>query len=119
MKLKHCALVAVAALLLGACNSAGEPLPTHTSTPTAQPTATNVPTPTTAPTVAPTVAPPPTATEPPPPTATEPPPPPPPTATATVVAAPSIPAFLEVRPDDWVRGPASAEVTIIEYSDYQ
>jgi hypothetical protein len=112
VKLKHCVLVAVAALLLGACNSAGEPLPTHTPTPTAQPTSTNAPTPTAAPTLAPTLAPP-TATEPPPPTATEPPPPP------TATAAPSAPAFLEVRPDDWVRGPAGAEVTIIEYSDYQ
>jgi hypothetical protein len=112
MKLKHCALVAVAALLLGACNSAGEPLPTHTPAPTAQPTSTTPSTATTAPTLAPTVAPP-TATEPPPSTATQ--PPPPPTATPT----PSVPAFLEVRPDDWVHGPADAEVTIIEYSDYQ
>jgi hypothetical protein len=29
------------------------------------------------------------------------------------------PSFLDVRPDDWVRGPTSAQVTIIEYSDFQ
>jgi hypothetical protein len=110
MKLKHCLLVMATALLLGACTSAGEPLPTHTSTPTAQPTATNSPTPTQTPTLTPTPPPTPTPTQPPTPTPTQPPPP---------TATPPIPAFLEVRPDDWVHGPPDAEVTIIEYSDYQ
>jgi protein-disulfide isomerase len=111
-RVRHLALVALATLLLGACSSTVEP--PATSTPTQEPpapspaTATDRPTATSAPTETPSV-PPPTATEPPQrATATQAPP--------TPTAAPS---FLDVRPDDWVRGPSDAPVTIIEYSDYQ
>jgi hypothetical protein len=27
--------------------------------------------------------------------------------------------FAEVQPDDWVQGPATASVTIMEYGDFQ
>lgn len=111
-RVRHLALAALAILLLGACSSAVEPPATSTPTqeqPTPPPaTATDRPTATSAPTETPSV-PPPTATAPP--------------QRATATQAPPAPAaapsFLDVRPDDWVRGPSDAPVTIIEYSDYQ
>jgi protein-disulfide isomerase len=110
-KLRCLVLFVLAALLLGACSSGAAPTETHT--PTQEPaTATDRPaisTPTRAATLAPA-----TATEPPRATATQ------SAQPATDTPAPAtLPAFLEVRPDDWVRGPADAAVTIVEYSDFQ
>jgi protein-disulfide isomerase len=113
---KHLILVALAALLLGACSGADAPTATHTPAqgqfPAAQSTATGRPvteapasTSTSMPTEMPSVSSP---------TATQASPP----ATDTPIPDNS-PSFLDVRPDDWVRGPADAPVTIIEYSDFQ
>ena len=106
-KLRHFSLIVLAAFLLGACAKSSEPTATQAPSPTAQrPTATDAPTPTAtnAPTAAPTLVAPTTAIE------IEPSPAP----TGTPLAS-----FLDARPDDWVRGPASAQVTIVEYSDFQ
>jgi PBP1b-binding outer membrane lipoprotein LpoB len=112
IKLKHLALVALAALLLGACSSAAAPTATYAPAQD-QPTATDRPT-VSAPTETPTM---------PPPTATEPlqvaaatQSPQPAADTPTPVAVSS---FLDVGLDEWFRGPADAQVTIIEYSDFQ
>ena len=105
-KLRHFSLIVLAAFLLGACAKSSEPTATQAPSPTAQrPTATDAPvapTATNAPTAAPTLPPPTAAIE------------PSPAPTVTPLAS-----FLDVRPDDWVRGPASAQVTIVEYSDFQ
>ena len=118
-RLKHLSLVALAALLLGACSNAVAP--TATSKPTDEPTsvaqATAIERATQAPPSTATSAPTEAATK------TE----PSPAATATTNAQPTddapapdvVPAFLEVQPDEWVHGPPDAPVTIIEYSDFQ
>jgi PBP1b-binding outer membrane lipoprotein LpoB len=115
MKPRYLALVALLALLLSACSSAAEPTATQVPT-SAQPTATDRPATATSPSAA--------VTEPPPsPTATR----ESLTVTDTPVAPPATDtpqpadpfAFLQVGPDEWVRGPADAPVTIIEYADFQ
>jgi PBP1b-binding outer membrane lipoprotein LpoB len=123
LKSKYIVLAVLAALLLGACSSAVES--TATQAPTqGQLTATERPaTKTSAPTGTPT-EPPPTATED---SQTAASTQKPKKATATADTQPAtdtpVPAdvfsFLEVQADEWVRGPADAPVTIIEYSDFQ
>jgi hypothetical protein len=108
---KYLALIALAALLLGACSGTAEP--TATDAPEQEPaTATSRPA-TSAPTEEPTL-PPPTKAEPAgeqttarPQETTEPPAPTPDTS------------FLDVQPGEWVHGPDDAAVTVIEYSDFQ
>jgi ABC-type glycerol-3-phosphate transport system substrate-binding protein len=119
-RMKRSGLIGLAllvALLLAACGNAAAPAATHT--PTEEPTATVEDTPT---------VPAPTGTKA---ELTETPTSQPqaadPTATseANDGAAASdgegedFLAFLQVQPDDWVRGPDDAEVTIVEYADYQ
>ena len=107
-------LVVLALLLLSACTSVAEPTATQAPTPV-RPTATEQ---AAAKTSNPTDAPPepsPTATE------------PPQTATAEEKSQPAtdtpepddIFAFLQVGPDEWVRGSDDAQVTIVEYADFQ
>jgi hypothetical protein len=138
-KSEYVVLVALAVLLLGACSTETVPTEppaatdTHAAPTKAQPT--NAPTeaPTEPATKSPTELPRPTATEIAEETAT------PAEATATQKLEPQEPtaavddqaaaptsepeedvfSFLEVGPDEWVRGPADAAVTIIEYVDFQ
>jgi len=115
-RLKCLALATLALLLLSACSSAVAP--TATQAPTLeQPTATDRPaaeeTPTRPPATATVTSPAATATEEPQPPTQEP-------QSATDTPEPEdVFAFLQVGPDEWVRGPADAAVTIVEYADFQ
>jgi hypothetical protein len=84
-------LAALLALLLAACAPAGTPAPTQQSSSAATKPATSVP-PTNAPQ---------------------------PTVPVAPRATPDIQKVINVQPDDWKRGPDSAGVKIIEWSDFQ
>lgn len=130
-KPKHVILVALAALVLGACSSAAAP--TEPPVPTDTQAAPTEVQPTSTPTEAATESPRATATEvveatatkaea----TATQEPEKQEPTATAESQSAVVTPeptedvfSFLQVGPDEWARGSADAPVTIIEYADFQ
>jgi protein-disulfide isomerase len=104
-------LVLLVAMLLAACGNAATPV--ATSAPTQEPAATAEDTPT---------VPAPTETKVEPvKTPTQESEAPAPTATSETDGeeAEDFLAFLQVQPDDWVRGPDDAQVTIVEYADYQ
>lgn len=112
IRLKYLTLVALAALLLGACSNTAEPTAAQTPTPE-PPTATSRPatrTPTQEPTLPPTAETESGRASPTTPSAQK--------ATDSPTPTPDT-SFLNVRPNDWVRGPDDAAVTIIEYSDFQ
>lgn len=111
---KYLTLAMLAVLLFSACTSVAEPTATQDPTST-RPTATEgYATRASDPTDTPT-KPSSTATE------------PPQTATAEETSQPATDtpepddafAFLEVGPGEWVRGPDDAQVTVIEYADFQ
>jgi ABC-type glycerol-3-phosphate transport system substrate-binding protein len=113
-RMKRSGLIGLAllvALLLAACGSAAAPVATNTATQEPAPTAEDTPT-----------VPAPTETKAEPvETPTQEPEAADPTATSETGGeeADDFLAFLQVQPDDWVRGPDDAEVTIVEYADYQ
>ena len=118
---KYLALAALAVLLLSACSGAVSPTATQAPA-TEQPTATDRPATATSPPEETATRPPATATEASPAaTATEEPQPPTqePQAATDTPEPEDVFAFLQVGPDEWVRGPADAPVTIIEYADFQ
>lgn len=117
--LRYFALVALAVLLLGACSTAAAPTATPSPSSAAWPLATDAPTLTR-------ITPTPRATRTLtkiPPTATGTPadisPTPRSTATASPQPTADAQAWLDVRADDWVRGPDDALVTLVEYADFQ
>jgi hypothetical protein len=110
-------LIAMVTLLLNACAGTADPTATQRPSTDVPPEPTEAPTSTVAPAPTETAE---TDAE------TE------PTATSGTESATATPAdasgeeaegpdltFLDVRPDDWIKGAEDAEITIVEYADFQ